>query len=68
MSELDFDYCDTSGQLNAQGKAHYWIADDKGLFELFAVTGDPAGANTRPVGQFVSIIDAITAANKDNDA
>jgi hypothetical protein len=66
---LDFDYHELSGELNAHGDwSDYWISDWSGLYTLMKVTGTPAGADEVPIGQFVSIIDAITAANKDNDA
>jgi hypothetical protein len=63
---LDFDYHELSGELNADLK--YWISDYSGIYELAKVTGTPAGADEKVLGQFVSIIDAIEAANKDNEA
>jgi hypothetical protein len=65
---LEFDYHEISGELNACGDyADYWISDYKGIYELVKV-GIRYHNGTKPIGQFVSIIDAIEAANKDNEA
>jgi hypothetical protein len=65
---LDFDYHELSGALNACGDRHdYWIDDHNGIYELSQV-GTRFHNGARSMGQFVSIIDAIEAANKDNEA